>query len=82
LSGLNQIQNGFKNLLKNGFEKLEKKKKKGFSPPFCFRILAASLRSPVRAAHFPPLARPVSRSGPSPAAGPIRVRAPFLPAAH
>jgi hypothetical protein len=28
LSGLNQIQNGFKNLLKNCFEKLEKEKEK------------------------------------------------------
>jgi hypothetical protein len=29
LSGLNQIRNGFQNLLENGFEKLEKEKEKG-----------------------------------------------------
>jgi hypothetical protein len=28
LSGLSQIQNGFQNLLENGFEKLEKEKEK------------------------------------------------------
>jgi hypothetical protein len=30
MSALNQIQNGFQNLLENGFEKLEKKEEKEF----------------------------------------------------
>jgi hypothetical protein len=66
MSGLNQIQIGFENLLKNGFEKLEKEKK-GNS----FLLGPFSLPQPISPAccggPFPPspLLRSASALGPS-----------------
>jgi hypothetical protein len=58
LSGLNQIQIGFKNLLKSGFEKLEKEKEKEFfllSGRFSYR---SPPPRPAAAARFPPFPPP------------------------
>jgi hypothetical protein len=41
LSGLNQIQNGFENPLKIGFEKLEKEKKNHFLSVFSPALVSA-----------------------------------------
>jgi hypothetical protein len=71
MSGLDQIQIGFENLLKNGFEKLEKGKRKRNS--FClgrFSYRSPTLR-PTAAAQSSSFSLPRARvrsSGPSPIA--------------
>jgi hypothetical protein len=77
LSGLNQIQIWFENHLKNGFEKLEKRKRKRIyfltGPP---SFLSQSSARQQRPSSSPPRAR--IPFGPSPASGllsPTRTRA-------
>jgi hypothetical protein len=76
LSGLNQIRNGFQNLLENGFEKLEKEKKREIS---FIRNSARFFRSPAHVARRLSLSArgppsPLLRS--APALGPSRGRRP------
>jgi hypothetical protein len=92
LSGLNQIQNEFQNLLENGFEKLEKEKEKGnqFHSEFGPFLPQPSARGPplfpASASACPPRARPafprsplhfVCRAQPWPPVPPVSDTSPF-----